>query len=135
MTIHCDVDFKDNSGEILAAFKEQVARAMEQIGMLGENGAKEACSVDTGNLRNSITHSVEDDTAYIGTNSKYGAYVEFGTGDHCTLGGGRNTPWRYQDAKGNWHTTTGSPAQPFLKPGVESQAANFQAVVEAELKG
>lgn len=131
----CTVEFIDNAGEVLAAFQSQVARALEQCGMLGESGAKEMAPVDTGNLRNSITHTVAGDTAYIGTNSKYGAYVEFGTGSGCTLGGGRNTPWRYQDARGNWHTTTGQPAQPYLKPGVESHQAEYKTLIESILKG
>ena len=35
--------------------------------------------VDTGNLRNSITHMVNDGekAAYIGTNSEYAVYVEW----------------------------------------------------------
>lgn len=35
-------------------------------------------SVDTGRLRNSISHTVDDEAAYIGTNVEYSPYVELG---------------------------------------------------------
>lgn len=130
----CVVDFIDNSAAVLAAFRQQVENALEQCGMLGESGAKGYAPVDTGNLRNSITHTVQGDTAYIGTNTHYAPYIEFGTGIHCTLGGGRNTPWKYEDRLGNWHTTTGRPATPYLKPGVADHAAEYKALIENALK-
>ena len=46
-----------------------------------ENEAKLKCPVgDTGILRNSITHEVEGNKAYVGTNISYAPYVEIGTG-------------------------------------------------------
>ena len=35
-------------------------------------------SVDTGRLRNSISHTTDDEAAYIGTNVEYAPYVELG---------------------------------------------------------
>ena len=35
-------------------------------------------SVDTGRLRNSISHTVDGEAAYIGTNVEYAPYVELG---------------------------------------------------------
>lgn len=71
------VDFTDNSKEVLAAMHEAAARALEKCGLVAEGYAKKLCPVDTGNLRNSITHVVDEggDAVYIGTNSEYGAYV------------------------------------------------------------
>lgn len=129
----CKVNFRDNSGEVLAAFREQLTRGLEMAGMAAESNAKGLCPVDTGNLRNSLTHTVQGESAIIGTNSHYAAYVEFGTGVHCTLGGGRNTPWRYQGNHG-WVTTTGSPAQPYLKPAVADNMAQYQQIIENALK-
>ena len=34
--------------------------------------------MDTGRLRNSISHAVDGDAAYIGTNVEYAPYVELG---------------------------------------------------------
>ena len=104
------VKFTDNSEEVLATMQEAALRALEKCGLTAEGHAKKLCPVDTGNLRNSIAHNVdaEELSACVGTNSEYGAYVEFGTGKHVS--GGRPTPWVYQDANGNWHRTNGQKA-------------------------
>lgn len=129
------VDFTDNSKEVLAAMHEAAARALEKCGLVAEGYAKKLCSpVDTGNLRNSITHTVDEQepAAIIGTNNEYAAYVELGTGKYAE--GGRPTPWVYQDAKGNWHMTHGQRARPFLKPAVADHAAQYRDILESELK-
>lgn len=57
------IDFTDNSETILDEFHQAVLRALEKCGMTAENYAKKNLtqnkSVDTGNLRNSITHWVD----------------------------------------------------------------------------
>lgn len=128
------VDFTDNSEEVLVAMHEAAARALEKCGLVAEGYAKKLCPVDTGNLRNSITHTVDEQepAAIIGTNNEYAAYVELGTGKYAE--GGRPTPWVYQDAKGNWHMTHGQRAQPFLKPAVADHAAQYRDILESELK-
>ena len=128
------VDFTDNSKEVLAAMHEAAARALEKCGLVAEGYAKKLCPVDTGNLRNSITHTVDEQepAAIIGTDSEYGAYVELGTGIYAE--GGRPTPWVYQDAKGNWHYTRGNKAQPFLKPAAADHAGQYRYILESELE-
>lgn len=71
------VEIHDNSKEVSAAIKAALLRGLEKIGMVAEGYAKKLCPVDTGNLRNSITHMIDEggDAVYIGTNSEYGAYV------------------------------------------------------------
>lgn len=71
------VEFKDNSSEVKSEFVEALLRGLEKCGLVAEGYAKKLCPVDTGNLRNSITHVVDEggDAVYIGTNSEYGAYV------------------------------------------------------------
>lgn len=68
-----EVKFESHLGEVLKATSEQLARAAENIGGMAESYAKELCPVDTGNLRNSITHTTEnnDHTVVIGTTVKY----------------------------------------------------------------
>ena len=92
-----------------------VGEVMEEACLLVENTAKMYCPVDTGQLRNSITHTVTDNVGYIGTNVKYAPYVEFGTGVWAKDGNGRETPCSYKDAKGEWHTTAGQHPNPFLE--------------------
>lgn len=128
------VNFKDNSGAILSAFHSAVEKALEECGLVAEGYAKKLAPVDTGNLRNSISHKVdpEEPAVYIGSNSLYAAYQEFGTGIYTE--GGRDTPWVYQDEKGNWHWTRGNKAQPFLKPAVADHARQYRQIIEQELK-
>lgn len=130
------VEVIDNSQIVLDKFTAAIMRAMEMCGLSGENFAKALCPVDTGNLRNSITHTVKvgDGTgeAIIGTNSQYAPYVEFGTGIYYP--GGRRGPWVYQDAKGNWHMTNGQRAQPYLKPAVADHVDTYRGIIESELK-
>ena len=129
-----NVQFTDNSKEVLEAMQQAEVRALEKCGLTAEGYAKKLCPVDTGNLRNSITHTVDEEepAAYIASNSSYAAYVELGTGKYVS--GGRPTPWVYQDEKGNWHRTHGQKAQPYLKPAVADHAQTYRNIIEDEMK-
>ena len=130
------VKINDNSKEVSEAIKSALLKGLETCGLVAEGYAKKLAPVDTGNLRNSITHMVDEQepAAIIGTDSEYGAYVELGTGIYAEGGGGRPTPWVYQDAKGNWHYTRGNKAQPFLKPAAADHAGQYRDILESELK-
>ena len=130
------VTFNDYSPQVLAEMQDAVLRALERIGERAEENAAKLCPVDTGILRNSISHAVDESeqAVYIGSNIEYAPYVELGTGEHAEGGGGRPTPWVYQDAKGNWHWTRGNPAQPFLVPAVKNHAQTYRNIIEDELK-
>lgn len=130
-----EVNLTDNSEKVLEEFKAAVLRALERCGIEAEGYAKGLVPVDTGNLRNSISHQVDEGepAAYVGTNSEYGAYVELGTGIYAESGG-RPTPWVYQDANGNWHWTQGNRAQPYLKPAVADHAQTYRNIIEDEMK-
>lgn len=129
-----NIEFIDNSAEILRAFEAACIRALERCGSQAEGYAKDLAPVDTGRLRNSISHTVDEGelAAYIGTNVEYATYVELGTGKYTD--GGRPTPWVYQDDKGNWHMTHGNKPQPFLKPAVSDHAQTYRNIIEDELK-
>lgn len=128
------ITFEDHSAEVLAAMESACLKALEECGLVGEGYAKKLCHVDTENLRNSITHQVDssESAAYIGTNVEYAAYVELGTGKYYP--GGRPTPWAYQDAKGEWHWTAGSRAQPYIKPAVADHGQTYRNIIEDEMK-
>ena len=103
--------YKDNSKEISEDIKAALLRGLETCGLVAEGYAKKLAPVDTGNLRNSITHTVDDGepAAYIGTNVEYAPYVCLGT-IHMK-------------------------AQPFLKPAVADHANKYRKIIEDELKG
>lgn len=133
------IELHDHSDEVLAALQEATERALEKCGLVAEGYAKKLVpspgKTGTGALKNSITHKVDpsEPAVYIGTDSRYGAYVELGTGKYYP--GGRPTPWKYQDAKGNWHWTRGNPAKPFLKPAVADHKHTYQKIIKDELHG
>ncbi len=135
MTDSMHIEITDNSEKVKEEFEAAVLRALEKCGLVAEGYAKKLCPVDTGSLRGSITHTVDEaePAAYVGTNSEYAAYVELGTGKYYS--GGRPTPWVYQDAKGNWHLTHGQRAKPYLKPAVADHAEEYRKIIESELKG
>ena len=70
--------YKDNSKEVLDALQRAKKRGLEAIGLTAEGHAKKNTPVDTGRLRNSVSHATDDEAAYIGTNVEYAPYVELG---------------------------------------------------------
>ena len=82
------IEITDNSKEVSAAIEAAILRGLEKCGLVAEGYAKKLCPVDTGNLRNSITHVVDEQelAAIIGTDNEYAAYVELGTGIYAEGG-------------------------------------------------
>jgi hypothetical protein len=71
--------YKDNTDEVLSALEKAKKRGLEAIGLVAEGHAKKyETAVDTGRLRNSISHATDDEAAYIGTNVEYAPYIELG---------------------------------------------------------
>lgn len=128
------IQVTDNSAQIKGAMRQAAIRALEKCGLTAEGYAKMMCPVDTGNLRNSITHAIDpgEMAVLIGTNVQYAVYMEMGTGKYVS--GGRPTPWVYQDAKGEWHKTEGNRAQPFIKPAVSGYAGKYRQIIHDEMK-
>ena len=130
------VTFNDYSDEVLQAFDEACLRALERCGQQAEGYAKDLAPVDTGNLRNSISHKVVDSepAAYIGTNSEYAAYVEFGTGQYSSIGGGTTkTHWVYMGDDGEWHIGKPRKPKPYLKPAVANHVGTYRNIFKDEL--
>ena len=127
----------DNKKFFLSEMDEKVETALETCGLVAEGYAKRLCPVDTGLLRNSITHAMSGETAaissytdndgsqsgeykgsapshfgakamYIGTNVEYAPYVEMGT--------------------------SSTNAQPFIKPAVTGHTEQYKRIVEGVMK-
>ena len=98
-----------NAEQVKSELKSEKDIALEQIGLIAERYAKELCPVDTGRLRNSISHARDGDEVVIGTNVEYAPYVELGTR--------RMSP------------------RPFLKPAAENHASEYSNIVMNALKG
>lgn len=104
-----DVKITDNTAAVQGGIQSAIARALMRIGMQAEGYAKDLCPVDTGNLRNSITHTEDKKYSYIGTDVEYGKYVELGT--------------------------RRAHAQPFLKPAAVDHVETYRNIVKDELGG
>lgn len=79
-----EVKVIDRSVEAIHAKERAVRAALNAAGLVAEGYAKVHLEqtprrVDTGRLRNSISHRAHDDRVEIGTNVEYAIYVEFGT--------------------------------------------------------
>ena len=125
---------ENNIDTVIEATQEAVERALEAIGLQAEGYAKMLTPVDTGNLRNSMTHQVEGNTVAIGTNNEYAVFQEYGTGIYADSGG-RQTPWWYQDSKGEWHFTHGTKPRHMLKNGIQNHLDEYKQIAEHYLKG
>ena len=158
-----DITLTDNSALILSEFEAAVTRALERCGLKAEGYAKDLCPVDSGILRDSITHEVGydgDNSVAVGTVKKYAVYVEMGTGAYVS--GGRNGWWVYVPGSGSSgksngktysyeqarrimmmlrskgldaHMTCGQPPKPFIKPAVADHAQTYNNIIKDELGG
>ena len=105
-----------------------------------EADAKARCPRDTGFLRSSIASEVQPwfgaVFGRVGTNVNYAPYVHEGTGLFSRTGLGRkDVPWRWQDDKGVWHTTSGQKPQPFLEEAADANRERIVAIFAEHLKG
>lgn len=100
---------QDNTGAVTAALESQLSAAMDAIGAACEGFAKMKCPVDTGRLRNSITHQLAEGgkAVQVGTNVEYAKFVELGT---SRMG-----------------------ARPYLKPAAQDHVGEYQAILRNAL--
>jgi HK97 gp10 family phage protein len=104
-----NVTFNSRRPEAMTAEQRAKARALEIIGGKAETYAKLLAPVDTGNLRNSITHQqLDEDTEVIGTNVHYAPYQEFGTSKIA--------------------------AHPYLRPAAENHSEEYKQIWLNELR-
>lgn len=129
-----EVNITDNSDQVLKELGEKAPAILEAIGLTAEAYAKMLTPVDTGRLRNSITHAVKGDEVYIGTNVEYGIWHELGTGVYASDGQGRKSPWAFQDSKGVWHYTRGVKPKHMLKKAASEHDKEYRAIIENLLK-
>lgn len=104
---------ENNAEQIANAIKQALAAALEEVGLAAEGFAKkkltENHSVDTGRLRNSVTHAIDmdEEAVYIGTNVEYAPYVELGT--------------------------SRSKEKPYLRPAAQDHATEYRKIFEKHL--
>ena len=125
-------DIQEHLEEIVDA--EVIKRAMGKACALVERSAKQKAKKGrTGELRNSITSEVrtegEEIIGVVYTPLEYAPYVEFGTGLFAEEEGRTDVPWCYQDEQGNWHSTSGMPPQPFMRPALYENREEIKRIL------
>lgn len=133
-----EIKMTDNSRQFLSELHSKIGVALEAAAIQAESHAVRIITqekrVDTGAMKNSISHSVSGDTAYIGSNLEYAVYHELGTGIYASQGGGRKTPWFYVGRDGKKHRTVGLKPIHFLKRAIEENVSEYKAIIEQEMK-
>ena len=103
------VDFVDNSGKIKMILEQATLSGLEEAAAEVMSQAVQNTPVDTGQLKGAWKYFVDENKfeATIGNTLENAIWTEYGTGEYALENNGRKTPWRYKDAKGKWHSTTG----------------------------
>ena len=101
---------ENNTPKVLGELRSDIEKALEEIGIEAEGDCKQVTPVDTGRLRNSVTHIVNGGEKYVavGTNVEYGRYVHEGTSRQH--------------------------AQPFLTRPVQTNKDKYRKILERNLK-
>lgn len=117
---------------------EDAEPAMKKACALVERAAKQNAPKGTGELRNSITSRIEGSggnvVGVVFTSLEYAPYVEFGTGLFAEKGGRKDVPWRYQDDKGEWHTTSGMHPHPYMRPALDDNRTEVLRILKEGMK-
>lgn len=106
-----DVTITSNADAFKDGLRDALPKILESWGIVAEGYAKLNCPVDTGRLRNSITHERDDEEGQvqIGTNVEYAPYVEYGT--------------------------SRMKAQPYLEPAILDNISEYQDIADEYLRG
>lgn len=103
------VEFEDFSIQVKNAIEEKALKFLEEAASEVESQARRNSRVDTGQLKGSWTHVVDESAqkATIGSPLENAIWEEFGTGEYALHGDGRKGGWYYVDDVGNGHFTHG----------------------------
>lgn len=102
-----NIKITDHSDAVISELNKKIALALAKVGFKAEDHVKALAPVDTGRLRASITHLVDDKSVTIGTNVEYAKYQELGT--------------------------SRMKAQPFLEPGIMNNMDEYKGIIRNEL--
>lgn len=162
------VEYHDYTSKCVGEIRSRITNAVEAIGDAGEGYAVKnlmsgGLKHPTGALSDSVTHEVEINgdhyTAIVGTNKKYGVYLELGTGKYYA-GGGRKGYWVFVPGSGGGgsgghkiytlekakqvmailrkkgieaYYTDGMRPHPWLKPVLNEHGKDFLAILKQYL--
>lgn len=145
-----EVEIDSHMTEVLELLEKASEQALEIVGGNVESWAKALVvhpKTLAPELRNSITHVVEDGALAVGSNQQVAPYIELGTGPNYEpppewMGndapGGRGQAglksWVYFDPlEKEFRIGTPQPARPFLRPAFMEHLDEIRGFLEAEL--
>ena len=126
------VEVKSNLYVVGKMSKEAMVNALISVGLLTSGYAQDLCPVDTGRLRDSITHAYSTDTGdgsavlLVGTNVEYAPYVELGH---------RQQPGRFVPKIKKRLVRAWVPGKPFLRPAFENHTDEIEKIIYDTFKG
>ncbi len=117
--------------------ERQVRVALGKACALVERSAKQNAPKGNGELRRSITSKVGNENGeqvgVVYTTLEYAPYVEYGTGLFAESGGRQDVPWNYKDDKGEWHSTSGMPPHPYMRPALNENRELILRILKESL--
>lgn len=155
------VEITDNSDDVLRILQGATMKAAEMVGMSVENAAKRLCSPkgpmgnpmrDGTELRNSITHQVDEDAGgpalTVGSNMQIAPYIELGTGKEYDpppewiqyhgndkhSKSGLDEWFYYDELEKTFRIGKPIPAQPYLRPAFLDHVEDIKAIIQGELE-
>lgn len=135
----------DNTDEVMAEVEKALRRGLEKCGQVAEGYAKMKCPVDSGLLRNSITHVVDGEdlkaTYHADNPGKNGAYRIGRYGftapkrEEPTVTLGTNVEYAPYVEKGHIQAGSGNYVAPkrFLEQAATGHIAEYKSILESEL--
>lgn len=112
---------------------KQVEKALQRACAIVERSAKQNAPKGNGELRRSITSRVDNLEGVVFTPLEYAPYVEYGTGLFAEEGGRTDVPWSYQDDEGEWHSTSGMPPSPYMRPALNQNREQILRIIKEAL--
>lgn len=121
------VEFQDFHVQVNNAIEDCVMAFLEEAASEIESQARRNSHVDTGQLKGSWAHRVDEaeKEATIGSPLENAIWEEFGTGEYAANGNGRKGGWFYVDDKGNGHFTHGKKPNRTLQSAFDSKKSKI----------
>lgn len=138
-----EVSIEDNSKQVKKELERLIPIALEECGLAAERFAKTGITrqgaVDTGLLRNSITHAISGQAPAI-TSYKDDDEVQEGTYDGTAPEAEKNQMSVFVGTNVEYapyveNGTTKMAERPFIKPAVTDHQSDYRKIIESRLKG
>lgn len=132
-----NIGFTDNSIKIKQLIGQKAVAFLEEASGELEAQVRRNTVVDTGQTKGSWRHKVDEKKmeAYIGSDLENAIWEEFGTGEYALHGDGRKGGWKYQDARGHWHSTLGKKPRRPLWRAYTALKSKIISYAEQQFKG